>query len=42
MQTGDAGPDPSKPAEVAIDAGEVAANVMERPAPNGNEKEPAT
>ena len=39
MQTADAGPDPSKPAEVAIDAGEVAANVMERPAPNGNEKD---
>ena len=39
MQTADAGPDPSKPAELSIDAGEAAANVIERPAPDGNEKD---
>jgi hypothetical protein len=39
MQTADAGPDPSKPAEIAIDAGGLSATVIERPAPNGNEKE---
>jgi hypothetical protein len=35
----DAGPDPAKPAEIAVEASGVAATVIERPAASGNAKE---
>ena len=39
VQTEDSGPDPSKPAEVAIEASGPAGTPVERPTPNGNARD---